>query len=146
MEQVITVRKANRNDYYPVTALLQENELPTEDIQRELLHFMVAEADDVLAGSAGLECFDEYALLRSVVIGKSYRNLGLATQLVNSLFEHAKQQGVKKIFLITNTAETYFERKGFTKTSREEVPAAVLQSREFNGLCPSSATIMVRSL
>ena len=146
MEQTITIRTATQHDYPAVTALLQQEKLPVEDVDKALSHFVVATIEGVVAGTAGLELYSRDALLRSVAVSKSQRNLGLAGQLLDSLVSYAGKQGVQKLFLLTNTAEEYFERKGFTKIDWKEVPEAVAQSKEFNGLCPSSAVAMVRSL
>lgn len=146
MEQIITIRPANSNDYAEVITLLQQDNLPVEDIDPQLPHFFVSEENGHITAAAGLEVYTEGALLRSVVVHISKRNQGLASRLLEELFPYATRQSINKLFLITTTAEKYFLQKGFIKTGRDNVPASVLQSKEFNGLCPSSATIMFRSL
>jgi amino-acid N-acetyltransferase len=45
--------------------------------------------------------------------------------------------------LLTTTAEDFFARFGFRRTDRTQVPPSVRESREFQGACPTSATVMV---
>lgn len=146
MNKQITIRQATGRDYEKVAALLQQENLPVEDIDPALSHFFIAEDKTGITGSIGLEPYGQHALLRSMAVHKDFRNQGLATRLVERLLNYAYKQDIKSIYLITNTAELYFEKKGFIKTDRSAVPAVVLQSREFNGLCPASSVIMYRLL
>jgi len=56
----------------------------------------------------------------------------------------AEGRGVKALYLLTTTAEYYFPSFGFTAVPRDSVPDEVKETREYGGLCPSSATVMVR--
>ncbi|HUF25689.1 MAG TPA: hypothetical protein VMM18_01810 [Gemmatimonadaceae bacterium] len=47
---------------------------------------------------------------------------------------------------LTTTAERYFPSFGFVPTARDAVPEEVQRSPEFAGVCPSSATVMMRAL
>ena len=44
------------------------------------------------------------------------------------------------------SGESYFPSFGFTKTTRDAVPAEVQATDEFRGACPASATVMARAL
>ncbi|MBN9053640.1 MAG: GNAT family N-acetyltransferase, partial [Rhizobiales bacterium] len=46
------------------------------------------------------------------------------------------------VFLATTNASSFFARLGFIQVQRENLPAAVLATRQLSSLCPSSATIM----
>ena len=146
MKPVVTIKKANENNFFAVCSLLAEEHLPTADLNPLLENFFVIIDDNGITGIIGMDKYGEYGLLRSAIVKKEYRNKGIATVLVNKLIEHAKQQQVSSLYLITNTAEKYFQHRGFIKITRDEVPVAVLQSLEFNGLCPASSTIMQRRL
>ncbi|HTL09325.1 MAG TPA: GNAT family N-acetyltransferase [Chitinophagaceae bacterium] len=82
--------------------------------------------------------------MRSAVVDSAYRGHGLAAALLQHLLVAARQQGISVIYLLTTTAAPYFANKGFTAVAKDDVPSALLQSKEFNGLCPSTATIMFR--
>ena len=62
------------------------------------------------------------------------------------LLKMAAEKGINNVYLITNTAQDYFEKKGFNQISRKEVAEPVLASKEFNGLCPASSVIMFKAI
>jgi len=140
------VRPTTERDYAEVCSLLQSESLPTIDLDRNLPHFFVKTIEEEIVGTIGMEHYGESGLLRSMLVRPSFRNKGIALELVNYLTHYAKDYGVRQLFLITNTAENYFQTLGFTKIPREKVAKEVLQSKEFNGLCPASSTIMMKQL
>lgn len=146
MQSAISIRKANTNDFDAVCALLSENNLPIADLNPLLENFLIAVQNGEVIGVMGIGRYGAAGLLRSAVVSASHRNTGLASALLQQLLEAARQSGLTNLYLITNTAENYFSKKGFVKISRQEVPEAVLQSKEFNGLCPASSAIMHRSV
>ena len=146
MQSIIHYKKAGAQEYKQVYQLLQEENLPVVDLNPVLENFFVAMDNNILAGVIGMDRYGNNGLLRSAVVQKDYRNSGIAGSLVNQLFNCAKEQGVTTLYLITNTAVEYFKRKGFVTTTRDSVPDSVLQSKEFNGLCPASAVIMTLQL
>jgi amino-acid N-acetyltransferase len=50
------------------------------------------------------------------------------------------------VFLLTTTAERFFPKFGFEQIDREQVPASVQQSVEFQSACPASAIVMRKLL
>jgi N-acetylglutamate synthase-like GNAT family acetyltransferase len=46
------------------------------------------------------------------------------------------------VYLATTNAARFFEHLGFTAIGRDQVPQAILSTRQLSGLCPASATIM----
>jgi N-acetylglutamate synthase-like GNAT family acetyltransferase len=140
------IRPATEQDYPQVCALLQSESLPIIDLEKELPHFFVKMQNDSIIGSIGLELYERSALLRSMIVNPANRNKGIASELVHELASYAKEKGVKNLFLITNTAENYFQKQGFIRIERENVEKEVLQSKEFNGLCPASSVIMMKKI
>ena len=84
------------------------------------------------------------ALLRSAVVSSDNRGTGVGGRLVKQLLERADEQGIEELYLLTTTAEDYFPRFGFTRTTRSAVPDAVKASAEFRGACPDTAVVMTR--
>lgn len=82
------------------------------------------------------------ALLRSVVVNPDIRGTGLGEQLTRQVLDEARTHGVRAVYLLTTTAESYFPRFGFERIEWERVPARVRESREFRGACPASAIAM----
>jgi len=146
MQASFIIRKATVTDFDAICQLLQSERLPIADLNPLLDNFFIAVESDRIIAVIGMDKYDNDGLLRSAIVHKDYRNAGIAAALIEQLFDHAKQTGVFSLYLITNTAEKYFERKGFTKISRDALPAGVSQSKEFNGLCPSSSVTMFRKL
>ena len=98
------------------------------------------DAELIVAG--GLEPVAPFALLRSVVVRRDYRAQGLAKRMTVHLLRIAQTQGVTSVYLLTETAEAYFEAIGFRRVEREEVPEAVQRTRQFDSLCPQTASCM----
>ncbi|MGQ0737799.1 MAG: arsenic resistance N-acetyltransferase ArsN2 [Bacteroidota bacterium] len=139
-------QKATGDDIPAIIELLKENKLPVEDIAPGQQLFWMAKAGDTVAAVIGLEQYGAYGLLRSMATRSSFQNKGMATALVNELFQYAKGAGLKEIYLLTETAEKYFEKKGFRMVRRDEVPEPLKASKEFSHLCPSSAVVMKKTV
>jgi len=139
---MITVRRANPKDLPFVTSLLTSENLPILGVQEHLETFFVAEDADEVVGVIGLEAYGETGLLRSAIVERTRRGLGIGEKLYQRLIEFARTAGVKRLVLLTNTAEGYFRRKGFTTIPQSSVRGSVTSSVEFSGACPSHAVCM----
>ena len=146
MKLDLIIKSASPAAYETVVALLSAAGLPTEDLRKDLTNFWIAEANDKAIGVIGMDLFTPYALLRSMTVVPEYRSNGIASRLVEQVEQHAKNQGLSELYLITNTAESYFSKKGFHAISKDAVPATVASSAEMNGLCPTSSVIMRKSI
>ena len=130
-----------------VKQLLSESSLPIEDITAQHLHhFFGCSSGLELEGLVGLELYGEVALLRSLAVAASRRNSGLGSRLVAHTERHAQDQGVKSLYLLTTTAEAFFQRRGYARIPRENAPAAIKDTKEFAGICPVSSAFMVKKL
>lgn len=137
---------ARSSDLAAISALLGAEGLPTDGVADHVDTMFVARQDGRITGVAGLELYGDGGLLRSVVVDRSYRNAGLARQLVEAIVDLARARNVPSVYLLTTTAADYFPRLGFTAISRDLVPPGVQQSVEFVSACPASASVMVRQL
>ena len=137
-----TIRRATPDDWGRVAALLQSAELPLDGARDHLTDFMLAERDGTLIGCAAIERYGDAGLLRSVAIGRGDRGRGTGASLVRHALGAAAASGMRTMILLTTTAERYFPRFGFAVVDRDAVPEAVKRSAEFQGACPSSATVM----
>ena len=129
-----------------IVALLFAEKLPVEDLPETLENFRVAIQNDEVIGVAGLEIYGDYGLLRSLAVQPVYRNTGIAGKLVGQIETLAKSKDLKAICLLTETAAGYFDRKGYSRITRSDVPAEVQSSSEFSYVCPQSAIAMIKSL
>jgi len=146
MPATINIQKAGEKDFETVCKLLLQENLPIADLNPLLENFFISVEDNKITGVIGMDRYGKDGLLRSAIVQKEYRNTGIAAALVARLFDEAAKQGVSTLYLITDTAAAYFEKKGFNKITKAEVAPAVLESKEFNGLCPASSIIMVQKL
>lgn len=127
--------------------LLADAQLPTADVTDDLLdNFFFAGSSNDPVGIVGLELEPPYALLRSLVVDASSRSSGLGSELFSTAEQHARAMGVRTIYLLTTTAESFFAKRGFRHASRNEAPAFIRLSAEFSGLCPASAAFMAKQL
>lgn len=136
------IRNASDADYTAVATLLQSASLPVEGVAEHFQRFLVAENDTGIIGAIGLEMYADTALLRSAVLHPSLQNKGVGTLLYDCLIEMAKSAGVKRLILLTDTAEEYFARKGFRRIDAKSVTGPITTSVEFTGACPSHAACM----
>lgn len=142
----ITIAKAEENQRQQIIDLLIAEHLPVDDLPASLAHFFVAENEGVVIGAIGLEDYNRRGLLRSMVVKRNFRNNQVAGRLVQQLEMYAQQTGIHSLYLLTETAQQYFERKGFQYVGREEVPEAIRMSSEFSHVCPVSAAVMKKEL
>ncbi|AUD06567.1 arsenic resistance N-acetyltransferase ArsN2 [Spirosoma pollinicola] len=140
------IEPAQLADKAAIIALLEQGHLLTEDLPTRLADFVIAKEEGRPIGVAGLERFGLVGLLRSVAVDPQYQGQQIAAQLVSRLMETAQASSLENVYLITNTADRYFERYGFQIVNRQEVPAAIQQTQQFSELCPSSAIVMKRAL
>jgi amino-acid N-acetyltransferase len=143
---MMRIRNVRNGDLTAVEDLLSASDLPLDGVRANFSNFIVAEDDGEIAGAIGLEEFGSVALLRSAVVSPGYRGSGVGRQLVEQLLENAADNGIEEIFLLTTTAEQYFPRFGFTRTTRSAVPDSVKASVEFQGACPDTAVVMTRRI
>jgi amino-acid N-acetyltransferase len=128
-------------------ALLSGARLPAEDLTAaHCEHFFYSGPAQQPTGLVGLELFGDVALLRSLVVGEQWRGKGAGTALLEHAERHARDHGVRELYLLTTTAEKFFEKHGFERTARDAAPRAIAGTREFAGICPASAAFMVRRL
>jgi amino-acid N-acetyltransferase len=129
-----------------IIELLTSEKLPVADLPERLNDFVVALQNEGMTGAAGLEVYGVYGLLRSLAVRPESRGKGVAGRLLQKIDAMALLKNLKELYLLTETAPGYFERKGYHKISRDDVPAEVQQSSEFNHVCPVSAIVMKKSL
>lgn len=136
------ITKSSPEDLGVVLDLLAVASLPREGVAEHFKHFLVARADRVVVGAVGMERYGPSALLRSLVVAPSHRGRGLGRALTERLLQEARKQGVRRVFLLTETAADFFPKFGFRQIPREEADAEVRSSVEFSTACCESAACM----
>ena len=87
---------------------------------------IVDDADDevVLACCALSICWDNLAEVRSLVVAREQRGLGLGRRLVEACVSDALTLGIYRVFALTNT-QAFFQKMGFTEVSKDSLPQKV---------------------
>jgi amino-acid N-acetyltransferase len=140
------IRPARAADLSSVERLLREAKLPWEDVAPHLATFLVGVRAGEVVACAGFEPHGTAALLRSFVIQDSLRSRGLGAALCDTVIGDSRRRGARDAYLLTNTAERFFTRRGFAPIPREAAPPEIRATREFSSLCPASAVLMHREL
>ena len=138
------LRPALPDDLGAILTLLEAAGLPSMGVSESLDGFLVAIRGGDVVGAAGLETHGTHALLRSVVVAPVERGRGTALALVHRLMDSARKRKLERLWLLTETAESFFGGLGFTATDRAEAPEEIRRSHEFTDCCPASATLMSR--
>lgn len=126
-------------------ALLEQHHLPTSDLDEDKLLYLLVE-DDKLLGTAGLEIFEDCALLRSVSVAKGEQGKGYGKIINTAIEKYAMESGIECMYLLTTTAKPFFDKLGYCAIERDAAPGPVKQSAEFLSLCPSSAVLMKKRI
>lgn len=139
----INYTPASKIDELFIKSLLIRCNLPYKDIMpRSLKNFIIAKYQNNIIGNIGLEIFDEFVLIRSLCVEEAYRKEGIGISLYENILTYAQSKGIKELYLLTTTAESFFSHLGFEIVDRSIVPEAIRMSSEFKELCPSSAVCM----
>ena len=142
MNAEFEIRDAQNSDTPAIVTLVRDAGLPAAGIERT--QFSVAEHDGRIVGCAGLEVHGSAALLRSVAVDAAWRGRRVGEALVRTVLDSAVRLKLDPVVLLTTTAPDWFPRFGFEVTTRASVPRTLLESDEFTGACPDTATVMAR--
>ena len=135
------MKKADKNDLNKIKALLQSHGLPVNDISKSV-RFYILEKNDRFAAVGGYEKYGKNGLLRSIAVEKDFLKKGFGREIVAKLIDDAKSNGIENLFLLTESAETFFLKFGFKKADRNTAPTEIKESSEFKYVCPQSAVFM----
>jgi amino-acid N-acetyltransferase len=141
------MRPARPSDLPEIRRLLDSCGLPSGDLDASgLAGFLVLAGAEGIGAVGGLEVYGDSALLRSVAVASERRGRRLGTAVVEALEVLARSRGIRRLFLLTTTAEEFFRRLGYAPVGRASVPVAIGGTSEFRGICPSTAVCMQKTL
>lgn len=66
--------------------------------------------------------------------------------LVKTAEQEAAISGVRRLFLLTTTANEYFSGMGYRSVRRSEAPSPIRSTSQFSSLCPATAVCMMKEL
>jgi amino-acid N-acetyltransferase len=136
----------NNPDELSVKRLLTDAQLPIADLTADhMQHFFGCGTPAAIDGVIGLELFGDTALLRSLAVAQHARGAGIGKQLVSEAERYARRRGVKALYLLTTTAERFFDCLGYERIERDAVPDSIKATPEYAGICPASSTVMCKT-
>jgi amino-acid N-acetyltransferase len=142
----MNINNATSKDLADIKLILEESGLPSQDCEPHLANFFVAEVDTRLVGVGGLELRGVDGLVRSIAVLPAYRGRGIGLALYQRIVNRAIRSGIRRLYLLTETAEDYFASLDFAPIPRDDTPLSITGTRQFRELCPRSATVMYREL
>jgi protein-tyrosine-phosphatase/N-acetylglutamate synthase-like GNAT family acetyltransferase len=140
-----SIKPAEGDYYQELLRLLEKHKLPITDIEGKELFVLLDESNKVV-GTGGLEYFNGHALLRSIAVDDSHKGKGLGKFITGELEKIARKKGSKDIYLLTTTADGFFQSQGYQVVERNNVPEEVRKSSEFTTVCPDTAIAMRKPL
>ena len=144
---MFAIRPPRADELPALKTLLDSSGLPSSDLtEAHLNDFIVLAQAGRVAGSIGMERFGEDALLRSLAVDTMMRGEGYGKRLLELVEARAADTGVRRLYLLTMSADTFFEHQGYERIDRASVPEAIRNTTQFASLCPSSATCLFKTL
>ncbi|HSM01472.1 MAG TPA: arsenic resistance N-acetyltransferase ArsN2 [Acidimicrobiia bacterium] len=143
---MLQVEPAHDSDLETIVALLGEGGLPLDGLLEVPTAAFVARDGDRVVGAVALERHGEDGLLRSLIVHPGQRGKGIGTALVNSAEREASRLGLGAIYLLTETATTFFAGRGYRQVDRSGAPRTVMESVEWSVACADTATAMMKKV
>ncbi len=140
----ISLRMLAPWEYARAAGILKEARLMADDLNDARVAMFALYGEDTLLALGGFERYGKDALLRSMVVPPNLRNRGLGALLLTRLEALLRDNGVEHIWLLTMTAAPFFMRHGYRRVERARAPESIRNTGQFSGLCPASATLMLK--
>lgn len=142
--------RATAGDAGAVSSLLLEAGLRGDGVE-ERIHDTIVSGEGTPGGEVtATACLQvegrRFGILRSVAVRTSLRGKGFGMLAVAAAVREARGQGVRHVSLFTETAQAFFERLGFRKIDRSELPEPIRRSAHATEECAETGTAMVRDI
>jgi amino-acid N-acetyltransferase len=140
------IERAAAADIAAVEVLLATAALPLDGAAEALATGVVAREQDQVVGAAAIERFGDSGLLRSVVVAADRRGSGVGREIVSAAEDLARAEGIRDLYLLTETAIDWFPRLGYEVVERPVAVDAVGASVEFTTVCRDTGVPMRKRL
>jgi UDP-N-acetylmuramate: L-alanyl-gamma-D-glutamyl-meso-diaminopimelate ligase len=128
-----SVRPAHREDMAAVRHVLALTSLDEPARDEQAGSFFVLRNEEGNVGCVSLEVFGDDAILRALAVDPKYRGAGYGWMLADMAVNHARWRGVRRIYLLTDTASDFFAAKfGFRVVDRSTLSKQVSASEAFS--------------
>jgi len=123
------IRKAKISDIKELHKLInfyadRGNMLPRSlnELYENLRDFLVFEQNGEILGCCALHVsWEDLGEIKSLAVKLGNTGKGIGTKLIEGCLEETEELGIKKVFALTFNPE-YFEKRGFRKIEKEELP------------------------
>ncbi len=136
----MNIRRATTEDLNRATSLLDAAGLSPLGSDLPLANSLVALEDSVVVGVIALEVRGLVGLVRSAAVAPNHQSVG--SWLLQSLLARAHELSLRELYVITEDAEGFFAKAGFSSIPRDAVPPKICATREFHDRCSDTATVM----
>ncbi|MDQ3299259.1 MAG: GNAT family N-acetyltransferase [Myxococcota bacterium] len=138
------MRPAQRGDMAAVRELLVKAGLHEDSARDEQFgSFFVLRNEDGLRGTVALEVLGDDAILRSLAVDPEARGAGYGWMLADMAVNQARWRGVRRIYLVTETASDFFAAKfGFRVVDRSTTSKQVAAHESFTRLSNAQLVAM----
>jgi amino-acid N-acetyltransferase len=126
--------------------MLAASQLPEDDLDDPKVFLSCISEDSRPIAAIGVERYSRNGLLRSLVVSPEKRGEGLARLAVLDMEEDARKHGLSALFLLTGTADGFFERLGYSRVARLDVPEEIRSTTQYSSLCSENATVMRKQI
>jgi N-acetylglutamate synthase-like GNAT family acetyltransferase len=100
--------------------------------EEQMASFYTLRNETGLAGVVALEVHGDDAILHSLAVDQQFRGAGYGWMLADMAVSQARWRGVRRIYLLTETASDFFAAKfGFRVVDRSTLSRAVANSETF---------------
>jgi len=126
------MRPAQRADMPAVRKVLESVELDEPARDEQFPSFYVLSNETGLVGTVALEVHGDDAILRALAVHSDFRGAGYGWMLADMAISQARWRGVRRIYLLTETASDFFAAKfGFRVVDRSTLSRSVAGSETF---------------
>jgi UDP-N-acetylmuramate: L-alanyl-gamma-D-glutamyl-meso-diaminopimelate ligase len=126
------MRPAQRADMPAVRDLFARIGLPEPARDEQLGSFFVLRNEQGVVGTVALEVLGDDAILRALAVDPEFRGAGYGWMLADMAVNQARWRGVRRIYLLTETASDFFAAKfGFRVVDRSTLSKQVSASETF---------------
>ena len=139
------MRPAHRADMPAVRAVLAAVGLAEPARDEQFPAFFVLTNESGICGTVSLEVLGDDAILRALAVNPDFRGAGYGWMLADMAVAQARWRGVRRIYLLTETASDFFAAKfGFRVVDRSTVGKLVFGSDTFSQ--PTAAGLVAMRL
>ncbi len=136
----MNIRRATAEDLNRATSVLNAAGLPPLGSDLPLANILVALEDSAVVGVIALEVRGLVGLVRSAAVAPNHPGVGRS--LLQSLLTRALELSLRELYLLTEDAEGFFAKAGFSSIPRDALPPAIRSTREFRERGSEPATVM----